>query len=268
MDHSASTTTLARAVGDRTRALRDRPLLTAYDDRTHARTELSYATADNWAAKTAHLLVEEVGVGPGDTVLLDLDGHWTAAVITLACWKLGAGVAPDAAGAQPAANPVAVCCHTSRLDRHPDGSVIVVGDGLRAEPIEPVATRDDLVVLGEDVHAYADEYDDTSVQPTSPAVVTATELRDHATVLTVARRRRGVVGDGARIGLAAPLDSAAGIDVLAAAVLAGGSVVAARSDGTTPPWPRWTTERVTVAVVESDASVTAPPGIAVVTFDG
>jgi uncharacterized protein (TIGR03089 family) len=263
MDRSASVGTLARVVDDRTRALRDRPLLTAYDDRTGARTELSYATADNWAAKTAHLLAEDVGVRRGDTVLLDLDGHWTAAVITLASWKLGAAVAPVVDGEHPLADVRAVCCHTACLDRHPTGLVVIVGDGLRAEPIEPLPPRDDLVVLGDDVHAYADEYDDGVADPAAPALVTAGGARDHTDVLAGASRWRRLIGDGARIGLAAPLDSAVGIEMLAGVVLAGGSMVAARP-GDAPPWGRWGTERVTVAVAAPDALTDAPAGMTTV----
>ncbi|HEX6254755.1 MAG TPA: TIGR03089 family protein [Euzebyales bacterium] len=266
MDRSASAVTLARVVEERTRTLRDRPLLTVYDDRTGARTELSYATADNWAAKTAHLLAEDVDVRPGDTVLLDVDGHWTAAVLTLACWKLGAAVMPEIAGT-PRTDATAVCCHTSRLDRHPRGPVVVVGDGLRAEPVEPLQPRDGLVVLGEDVHAYADEYDDQAVHPASPALVTTADRRDQADVLAGAGRWRGRLGESARVGLAAPLDSAAGIEVLAGVVLAGGSLVGARSDDAAPPWRRWVTERVTAAVVAPDALSDAPAGIDTVELD-
>ena len=42
-----------------------RPLLTWYDDATGERTELSGATLANWVAKTANLLVDEVGAGAG-----------------------------------------------------------------------------------------------------------------------------------------------------------------------------------------------------------
>jgi hypothetical protein len=84
--------TLAATLDRRTRDRGHHPLLTVYDDLVDARTELSYATADNWASKTANLLVEELALQPGDTVALDVAGHWTAAVITLACWKAGLAV--------------------------------------------------------------------------------------------------------------------------------------------------------------------------------
>ena len=49
-------------------ALRDdpaRPLLTFHDDATGERTELSVATFANWVAKTANLLADDLGAGPG-----------------------------------------------------------------------------------------------------------------------------------------------------------------------------------------------------------
>jgi uncharacterized protein (TIGR03089 family) len=70
-----------------------RPLLTAYDDNTGERVELSVATTANWVAKTANFLVDELGVEPGDTVGVVLPLHWQTAVVVLACWSAGAVVA-------------------------------------------------------------------------------------------------------------------------------------------------------------------------------
>ena len=169
MAPSATHATLHELIAARTRSQGHRPLLTAYDDRTGGRTELSYATADNWAAKTAHLLHDDLGVRPGGSVELDVDGHWTAAVLALACWKLGAAVAPRADGAHGGV----ICCHDARLDDRPGGPLLVVGDGLRAEPLGLLPARDDLVVLGDDVHAFADDYDDPQVGSDAPAIATA-----------------------------------------------------------------------------------------------
>ena len=46
-----------------------RPLLTFYDDATDERTELSVATFANWVAKTANVLQDDLGLGPGATLL-------------------------------------------------------------------------------------------------------------------------------------------------------------------------------------------------------
>jgi acyl-CoA synthetase (AMP-forming)/AMP-acid ligase II len=69
-----------------------RPLLTWYDDSTGERIELSVATASNWAAKTANLLVDEHGLGPGDAISLDPPAHWLSAVVALGAWTAGVAV--------------------------------------------------------------------------------------------------------------------------------------------------------------------------------
>lgn len=64
-----------------------RPLLTWYDDATGERTELSGATLDNWVAKTANLLVDSVGLAPGDSAAVLLPPHWQTAAVLLGCWS-------------------------------------------------------------------------------------------------------------------------------------------------------------------------------------
>jgi uncharacterized protein (TIGR03089 family) len=85
----------------------DKPFLTWYDERQLGqRVELSFKTFDNWVAKTANLLVEELGAGPGDRVAAALADHWQTAVVLAACWRAGAGVVavdPDAGAAALAA---------------------------------------------------------------------------------------------------------------------------------------------------------------------
>jgi len=69
-----------------------RPLLTWYDDASGERIELSVATAANWAAKTANLLVDEHDLGPGDAVSLEPPAHWLTAVVALGAWTAGVAV--------------------------------------------------------------------------------------------------------------------------------------------------------------------------------
>jgi len=66
-----------------------RPLLTYYDDATGERTELSGATLDNWAAKTANLLVDGCGLTAGDRAAVLLPPHWQSAAVLLGCWSVG-----------------------------------------------------------------------------------------------------------------------------------------------------------------------------------
>jgi uncharacterized protein (TIGR03089 family) len=73
------------------------PLLTWYDDATGDRTELSATTLDNWVAKTANLLVDGAGLGPGDAVAVLLPPHWQTAAVLLGGWAAGlaADLGPD-----------------------------------------------------------------------------------------------------------------------------------------------------------------------------
>lgn len=248
MHPDRSRSTLADLLTERTRTLGHRPFVTWYDDATGARTELSYATADNWAGKAANLLVEELEVTPAAVVALDLDGHWAAAVLTLACWKAGAAAVADGHD-----DATVVCCHESRADAHPTGPLVVVGDGLRTEPTGEVAMRPGLVLLGEDVHAFADDHDEPTVAPTSPALVVAATTLDHRAVLERADRWRAALGPEPRIALAVPLDDPDALVVLAGVVAAGGSVVAVRHPAG-PQDDRWATEKVTAVVTADGAS--------------
>ncbi|GAA4257859.1 TIGR03089 family protein [Dactylosporangium darangshiense] len=77
------------------------PFLTYYDDATGERTELSGATLANWVSKTANLLVDGCGLGPGDVAAVRLPPHWQTAAILLGAWTAGLNVTygePTAAG--------------------------------------------------------------------------------------------------------------------------------------------------------------------------
>jgi uncharacterized protein (TIGR03089 family) len=70
----------------------DKPFLTWYDADRGQRVELSYRTFDNWVAKTANLLVDELGAAPGDRVGALLVDHWQTPVVLAACWRAGTSV--------------------------------------------------------------------------------------------------------------------------------------------------------------------------------
>jgi uncharacterized protein (TIGR03089 family) len=92
----------------------DKPFLTWYDDHRDERIELSYKTFGNWVAKTANLLVDELGAGPGDQAGV-LAEHWQVPVILAACWRAGVCVAALEPGV-PVPPLVAVFVHEQRLD--------------------------------------------------------------------------------------------------------------------------------------------------------
>ena len=71
------------------------PRVTFYAERyaqTGERVELSARVLSTWVAKTANLLEEEFGTGPGSVVALDLPTHWRTLVWQLAAWSSGAAV--------------------------------------------------------------------------------------------------------------------------------------------------------------------------------
>lgn len=86
------------------------------------RVELSARVLDNWVAKAANLLLDELDLGPGGTVRLDLPpGHWRAVYWALATWSCGA---------------------TLRLDADTHANVLVTSDAATA-----AAATDELRVL-------------------------------------------------------------------------------------------------------------------------
>lgn len=72
-----------------------RPLITFYDDGTGEWVELSGNTFANWVSKTANLLVDGCGLGPGDTALVAVTPHWQTAAILVGCWAAGLSVEAD-----------------------------------------------------------------------------------------------------------------------------------------------------------------------------
>jgi len=86
--------TSSQPIGDLLARLRSdpgRPRITWYDG--DERVELSGHVLDNWVSKTTNLLVQELDVGPGSTVLVDLPGHWRTVVWWLAVLRSGACLA-------------------------------------------------------------------------------------------------------------------------------------------------------------------------------
>ncbi len=78
-----------------------RPLVTFYDDATGERVELSVKSFENWVAKTANLLQDELSVDPGETVALWLPAHWQSAVCVFAAAACGVVVSNEAGAGTP-----------------------------------------------------------------------------------------------------------------------------------------------------------------------
>jgi uncharacterized protein (TIGR03089 family) len=247
----------------------DKPFLTWYDDDRGERVELSYRTFDNWVAKTANLLVEELGAGPGDRVGALLVDHWQTPIVLAACWRAGTSVvALDPHGA--AEDLVAAFVREELLAGAAaalEGTPVValsadllgratsdLGRALSFSRVVP--TMGDLFVAGPDPAGDA--------LVTGEGAATMAELLERAAALAVrtgltdADRmlsgRRLLSVDGAVAGLLAPFVTGAG-------VVLGRDLEPGRF------WKRVADERVAVAVLDPDqaaavlAAGPAPAGL-------
>jgi uncharacterized protein (TIGR03089 family) len=232
----------------------DKPFLTWYDDGRGERVELSYRTFDNWVAKTANLLVDELGAAPGDRVGALLVDHWQTPIVLAACWRAGTSVValdPEApadglvatfvreellAGAASALEGTAVVAMTADL----------LGRGA-ADLGGPLSFARVVPTMGDLFEAGPDPAGDALV--TGEGAATMAELLERAaalaarTGLTDADRmlsgRRLLTVDGAVAGLLAPF-------------VAGAGVVLGRDLAPGRFWKRVADERVAVAVLDPD----------------
>lgn len=81
------TTVAALATAHRTDP--SRPLVTFYDSASGERVELSVATFDNWVNKLANLFSVELGLAPGDDLVVDLPLSWQSSVVIVGAWSSG-----------------------------------------------------------------------------------------------------------------------------------------------------------------------------------
>lgn len=103
------------------------PRITYYDDATGERIELSAVTLANWAAKTANLLRDELGAGPGSRVAVLLPAHWQTAAVLFGVWWIGA----EAVLSGPA--DVALCT----LDRLDEADAAAAGGEVAVLSLDP-----------------------------------------------------------------------------------------------------------------------------------
>jgi len=166
------------------------PFLTFYDDHSGERTELSYATFDNWVAKTANLLSEEFDVravgadasrqhGRPARIAIALGTHWTTVVVAFAAWRVGACVVPipiDQSGVAARLNellslvrPDVVVASENIAGKVADEApVVAVGGGFAGRLTVDVP---DALPYAEQVLAYGDDFDDPDVLLDDPALL-------------------------------------------------------------------------------------------------
>lgn len=195
------------------RTLGHQPFLTYYDDVSGERTELSYATFDNWVSKTANLLAEEVGAGRGTVLSLGVVDHWTGAVFVAAAWKLGAVIRT---GVHQEADIVVVDETQRGSVRADHPGLVVIGSGMGGRVVQDGPG----LPYGDEVLAFGDDYADPDVTKDDPAVVTPDGTITHAEVYDDVF---GTLPADARLLVDNPLDE--GKPRLVTALCAGASLV-------------------------------------------
>jgi uncharacterized protein (TIGR03089 family) len=223
-----------------------RPFVTYYDSVTGERVELSVTTTANWVAKTANLLVDGLGLGPGDTVHLALPRHWQLPVWGLAAWSAGLAVQLDG---DPAAAQVAVCGPAGVGAALAADEVIALSLRPMGAPFPPGTLPAGVLDYGREVPGYGDRFDGRGV--TDDQLV----LTSHGATWTLAEaweRARGLAGGwrlerGGRLLVAEPLDSRT--ELLAATLVplavGGSSVLYASAVLDGPPAALAASERTT-----------------------
>jgi uncharacterized protein (TIGR03089 family) len=230
----------------------DKPFCTWYDDRRDERVELSYKTFGNWVAKTANLLVDELGAGPGDRVGV-LASHWQVPALLAACWRAGVGVvaldpdAPDLAGL------VAVFVHEDQLAAVAAAPAGVPVVALAADVLGR-AGRDlgRALAFARVVAAMGDHFD-AAADPAGPALTAGAEAAtmDELLARAAALADRTGLGDADRLLSGRRLLTVAGaVAGLLAPLARGAGVVLVHGLDPARFWKRVADERVTVAVLD------------------
>jgi uncharacterized protein (TIGR03089 family) len=134
-----------------------RPRVTFYDDAVNAgeRIELSGKVLATWVSKAANLLSEELEIGPGDVVRLDLPApHWRSLYWALAVWSVGATL--DVRPAGPA-QLLVTADPTRAADADAEAVVLVTLAGLARRHPDPVP--DDVIDEARDLSSYGDRFE-------------------------------------------------------------------------------------------------------------
>ncbi len=217
-----------------------RPFVTYYDEASGERSELSRKSLANWVAKTHFLLVDELGLGVGDTAVIALPPHWISVPALLGCLTAGLALAPAGAGdvafAEPARLPV------------------------DAPDVYVIAPSSAAVGLGDAVpHGASDFVTAVRPQPDKwPAVRLAAgpgddclpgATRAEVVERAVARAAELGAGDGARVLTTADWTTPADwVDALCVPLVVGGSLVVVRNADEAVVERRMDQERASVRI--------------------
>lgn len=170
------------------------------------RVELSGRVFDNWVAKTANLLVEELDAGPGTVVALRLPAHWKSLALALAALHTGAELQVAPLTGSGAVDIVVSDDPVGAAREHPGAAVVGVALGMLDLAFRgPV--QDGMVDYAAEVRAFGDYFLPDPVAGSEPALRDASGSTTYAEIFA-ARNPGGTALLRADVGLGAALREA------------------------------------------------------------
>ena len=136
------------------------PRLTVYNETTGARMDFSGQTLDNWVAKIANMLEEELDLEADSTIAIDLPSSWQAAVVALGALASG----PSYSFGESAALADVVFTSPSRYpaahERQPQADIVLISeDPFGRGVVESGGDRPTGAIdFGPTVRFYGDQY--------------------------------------------------------------------------------------------------------------
>lgn len=194
------------------------------------RVELSGRVFDNWVAKSANLLVEELDAGPGMVVALRLPAHWKSLALALAVLHTGAELlvpSPEGDGEAHHAGPVDIVAADDPMaasTEYPGAAVIGVALGMLDLAFRGPAP-DGMLDYAAEVRAFGDYFLPEAVAGGEPALRDASGSWAYSELFG-ARNPGGTALLGAGAGLGSALREAIGLWASGAALVLLGEGVA------------------------------------------
>ncbi|MGI8677225.1 MAG: TIGR03089 family protein [Jatrophihabitans sp.] len=118
------------------------PFVSYYDEASGERSELSVKSLANWVAKTHFLLVDELGLGVGDTALVALPAHWISVPVLLGCLAAGLALTPEGSADVAFVSPQTLGAAAGVADRYviaPESASVGLRDAVPDGGIDYVA---------------------------------------------------------------------------------------------------------------------------------
>jgi uncharacterized protein (TIGR03089 family) len=210
--------------------------------------ELSAASLGNWVAKTHFLLLDELGLGPGDRAFVNVPLHWQRLVVWLGVWSAGLEVVTAVDGADVAFVSAERAGSAGTVDDVFALALAAWGRGFDAGTRPPAGTQDFVVAVRPQPDAWG------SVRPAAGPEDPAFDGLSRRELVTAGRAlaaERGLA-PAARVAVSETSPDADRPEAVLAVLSVGGSLVLTRgaASGAVPTDPeasarRESQERVT-----------------------